>query len=92
MSDNQQLIISLLERGIPNANVKARETGNIYGFRVESGERVRWLYVDHVFLADRSADEITNLFDIHKVTEALQDERKPQKLYFNGVSVMEHRT
>ncbi len=90
MSDYEQLINSLLYKEIPHAKILSQESGSIYGFRVELEGRISWLYLDRTFFDDNSPTEIINLFNIHRVTEALQDEMQPQKLYFDGFKLSEY--
>ena len=90
MSQKVELISTILREGIPLANIVSQESGSIYGFRIEGDSSVRWLYLDRIFLDDHEETEIANLFDTYNVTDALQDERQPQRLYFDGVQLVEY--
>ena len=91
MEENVTVVEGILRKGIPNAEHTSRESGEIYSFRIDTENRVSWLYLDRIFLDDNSADVIINLFNVYGIVDALQDEKKPQKLFFDGVQFVEYQ-
>ena len=81
----------ILRERIPNAQHSSQEYGMIYGFRVDTEKRSSWLYLDRKFLANNSFETTTNLFNVYNVVDALQDEKKPQKLFFDGMRLGKHQ-
>lgn len=91
MEEKVTLVEGILRKGIPNAEHTSQESGMIYGFRIDSENRTSWLYLDRSFLDDNSPESIINLFNIYHVVDALQDEKQPQKLFFDGEQLREHQ-
>ena len=91
MKEKVTLVEGILREGIPNAKHTSQESGTIYGFRIDTVNRVSWLYLDRKFLADNSAESIINLFNDYGVVDDLQDENQPQKLFFNGIQLGEYQ-
>ena len=91
MEEKVTLVEGILGKGIPNATHMSQESGMIYGFRIDTENRTRWLYLDRSFLADNPPESIINLFNIYHVVDALKDEHRSQKLYFDGEQLREHQ-
>ena len=91
MKEKVTIIERILRKGIPDAEHTNQESGMIYVFRIHTENRTSWLYLDRKFLADNSAKEIINLFNDRGVVDALQDEKKSQKLYFDGGQLREYQ-
>ncbi len=91
MKEKVTFVERILRKGIPDAEHTSQESGMIYSFRIDTENRTSWLYLDRSFLADNPAESIINLFNVRGVVDALQDENQPQKLFFNGVQLVEYQ-
>ncbi len=91
MEETVTLVEGILCNGIPNAEHTSQESGMIYGFRIDTENRTSWLYLDKKFLDRNSLETTTNLFNVYIVVDALQDEKKPQKLFFDGMRLGKHQ-
>jgi hypothetical protein len=81
----------LIRKAFPDVEVFHGASGSDYLFIIKLDDRDRCLVVNHAFPDDHSALEIPNLSAKHRVFEALQDDAKPQVLYFYGVRLSEYR-
>jgi hypothetical protein len=91
LKEKVALVESILRKGIPNAEYTSQYSGVVYAFRIDTENRTSWLYLDRKFLADNSPESITNLFNDYDVVGALQDEKQPQRLYFDGLQLVGHQ-
>ncbi len=91
MKEKVTLVEGILRKGIPNAECTSQYSGVVYAFRIDTEYRTSWLYLDRKVLADNSSESITNLFNVYDVVDALQDEKQPQRLYFDGLQLVGHQ-
>ena len=91
MKEKVTLVEGILRKGIPYAEHTSQYSGVVYAFRMKTENRTSWLYLDTIFLADNSPESIINLFNAYGVVDVLQDEKKPQKLFFDGMQLVEYQ-
>jgi len=91
LKEKVTLVEGILRKGIPYAEHTSQYSGVVYAFRIDAENRTSWLYLDRKFLAEQSPESIINLFNVYDVVGALQDEKKSQRLYFDGLQLVGHQ-